>query len=715
MVIPKDEGTENLRDITILDCTLRDGSYAIDFQFTTEDTAIIATGLEKAGFEFIEIGHGVGLNASNSGHGVAAATDEEYLTVAQSVLKKAQFGMFFIPGIGHEEHLQLAASYGMGFVRIGSNVDDVDKSAKYVELAKNLGMTVSANLMKSYALPPVEFLKQAKKSERFGSDILVVVDSAGGMLPQDVFEYVSILKDNTELPIGFHGHNNLGLAVSNTLEAIKAGATVVDTTLRGMGRSAGNAQTEIIVLLLEKLGYSTNIDVYKAMDVAEKILRPLMRKEQGGIDSIGVVSGYAQFHSSFLTTIYNVAQQHNIDPHELIIKVSEIDRVNVSEELAEGIAKELEKERRETLTTKQFWPVSLDVNKVTILNDASVSDIAQKLAKELLSLSKKSGKYSVFTISGSRNPKKRQASFPFIRQNSLCVIGNAEIVHSEEALEIAKAIDGLIDVILIDIDQNSVQLSVLLDNFRKVVRKSRILTYKDSDSLVSAADVLLSLLAPDLVGKKVTILGDTTPGCKLALQLAERGASITIWGEDSQRLKKIAVGLNLLFPDESKDRIYVNADATKALKGADILIGILPYSTSITTQTIEDMQEGGIILDAGIGTISPDIIDCSITHGIKLYRLDMRAGLSGEITTVLESLSLVSEVIGTEVYDGVRIVAGGVLGAKGDIVVDSISQPTRIIGIANGYGGLLEETEEEKYQQNVQIVKIKLIEQRGKT
>ena len=65
----------------ILDCTIRDGSYVVDFQFTAEDTAVIAAGLESAGIEWIEIGHGLGLNASNAGKGAAAATDERFVTV----------------------------------------------------------------------------------------------------------------------------------------------------------------------------------------------------------------------------------------------------------------------------------------------------------------------------------------------------------------------------------------------------------------------------------------------------------------------------------------------------------------------------------------------------------------------------------------------------------------------------------------------------------
>ena len=77
----------DMQKVKILECTLRDGSYAIDYQFTDEDTAIIAAGLEDAGFRFIEIGHGLGLNASNAGEGVAAASDEDYLKAAASVLK----------------------------------------------------------------------------------------------------------------------------------------------------------------------------------------------------------------------------------------------------------------------------------------------------------------------------------------------------------------------------------------------------------------------------------------------------------------------------------------------------------------------------------------------------------------------------------------------------------------------------------------------------
>src|SRR5262245_43643527 len=105
----------------ILDCTIRDGSYVVDFQFTAEDTAVIAAGLERAGVEWIEIGHGLGLNASAAGKGVSAATDDEYLQAAAKTLSRANWGTFFIPGIGRAIDLERAAGYGMKFVRIGAN------------------------------------------------------------------------------------------------------------------------------------------------------------------------------------------------------------------------------------------------------------------------------------------------------------------------------------------------------------------------------------------------------------------------------------------------------------------------------------------------------------------------------------------------------------------------------------------------------------------
>jgi isopropylmalate/homocitrate/citramalate synthase len=168
----------------VLEVTLRDGSYLIDFQFTAHDTVMIAGALEAVGFRWIEVGHGVGMNASASGHGVAGATDEEYLDAAASTLTRARWGMFFIPGIGREQDLRLAARYGMSFVRIGTNINEVALAEPFIKQAKDLGMLVSYNGMKSYAVSAEDWGRYAAQAHSFGADIACLVDSAGSMYPE---------------------------------------------------------------------------------------------------------------------------------------------------------------------------------------------------------------------------------------------------------------------------------------------------------------------------------------------------------------------------------------------------------------------------------------------------------------------------------------------------------------------------------------------------
>src|SRR5262245_17225042 len=134
----------------ILDCTIRDGSYVVDFQFTAEDTAVIAAGLERAGVEWIEIGHGLGLNASQAGKGASADSDDDYLRACANTLTRANWGTFFIPGVGRSVDLDRAAGFGMKFVRIGANAPEIAATEPFVHQARKLGLHVSVNLMKSY-------------------------------------------------------------------------------------------------------------------------------------------------------------------------------------------------------------------------------------------------------------------------------------------------------------------------------------------------------------------------------------------------------------------------------------------------------------------------------------------------------------------------------------------------------------------------------------
>ena len=324
----------------ILECTLRDGSYEINFQFTATDTYQIAQGLERVGFDLIETGHGVGLGASEKGMGVAVETDEAYMKATADAVKNANWGMFCIPGIAELHHVDLAAEYGMNFIRIGTNVADYLDSKPFIEKAKHYGMTVCSNFMKSYVTDPHDFAQKALMVEQFGTDVVYIVDSAGGMLPSEITMYVEAIREKCEsLKLGFHGHNNLGMGVANTLTAHELGVEILDSSLQGFGRSAGNTPTEQLLCALMRMGIDMNIDPIAAMDLAEKFVHPHIQSR--GISSIDMTAGLALFHSSYMPVIEHFATQYRVDPRRLIIAVCAKDKTKAPKDLVELEAQKL--------------------------------------------------------------------------------------------------------------------------------------------------------------------------------------------------------------------------------------------------------------------------------------------------------------------------------------------------------------------------------------
>lgn len=330
-----------MKKVKILDTTLRDGSYTINFSFTSADTSLVCKNLEDVGIDHIEIGHGLGFNASNLGYGKATETDEEYMIAAENVLKKAKYGMFCIPGIARLEDLETAKKHNMGFVRIGTDVTRITESEKFIKKAKECGLFVAANYMKSYALEPEKFADKVKQSEKYGADMIYIVDSAGGMFPDDVKNYFNAVRKVSSIPVGFHGHDNLGLAISNSLTAAEIGAEFIDSSLQGLGRSSGNAATEILVAALKKRGIDTGIDFLKLLDIGWMYIQPLIVSR--GKMPLDIVAGFADFHSSYMHKIMKYSGKYNVDPALLIIEMSKINKVDVEEKTLENIAKKIQK------------------------------------------------------------------------------------------------------------------------------------------------------------------------------------------------------------------------------------------------------------------------------------------------------------------------------------------------------------------------------------
>lgn len=328
-------------DVNILECTLRDGSYAVDFRFTLGDTALLCQFLSSLGFRFIEIGHGLGIG------GKMLVTEEELLQVAKSKAPSSRVGMFCIPGIATVERLKALSKEGLDFVRIGSDPSSLEKVFPFIECARSAGLLTMVNIMKSYTVPAEKFAEGARAVEKAGGEVIYIVDSAGGMLPEEIDEYFGAVKNASDIQLGFHGHNNLHLATANTLQAIRSGAAFVDTTLHGIGRNVGNAPTEVILAILQKCGIDSGIDLFQLMDGIEQWIHPMMRRAEP-YDMLSVVMGYAKFHSSFLPKVKALAGRYGVDPRDLILKAAELDCERLHEKDLEAYAREAPKRKSQT-------------------------------------------------------------------------------------------------------------------------------------------------------------------------------------------------------------------------------------------------------------------------------------------------------------------------------------------------------------------------------
>ena len=304
----------------LLDTTLRDGSYCVDFQFTAADTAVLVGMLDAANVGFIELGHGSGsFNHKAPPHFRSrtrqAAADEEYFRVARRCAPRSKLGI--ITGAFGTDDLSMVADHGLDFVRLAVMADEALErpNLAMAERAKALGLTFSVNVMQTTAFTPARVAQIALAFANVGADWFYIVDSSGGLLPRAVTEYVSRVRDASAITIGFHAHHNSGLAVANCLAAIDAGATMVDSTLQGLGRDVGNTPTEQLLLLLQRLGHESAIDVEQLCHAGDLVRRLLVDK---GHDPTYFASGIAEVHSSNVNALVELAKSRGLGPRSFL-------------------------------------------------------------------------------------------------------------------------------------------------------------------------------------------------------------------------------------------------------------------------------------------------------------------------------------------------------------------------------------------------------------
>lgn len=336
-----------LQSIRLVDTTLRDGSHAVCHQFTEDQIRAIAGGLDDAGVPFIEVSHGDGLGGSSFNYGWAKLSDAAMLQNAAQVVKQGKLTVLLLPGIGTQEDLHMAVDCGARAVRVATHVTEADIAEQHIGLGKKMNLTTFGFLMLCHMRPPEVIVAQAKLFEAYGADVVYIADSAGAMLPADVTARVEAVVEALSIPVGFHAHANLGLAIANSLAAAQAGASYLDATCRGLGGGAGNAQSEVLAGVLGKAGYDSGVDFYRLMDVAEDLVEPVMQQPQA-VRNASLMLGYTGVYSSFLLHTYRAAEKYQLDPRDILVELGRREIVGGQEDMIVSVAYELAKQREDS-------------------------------------------------------------------------------------------------------------------------------------------------------------------------------------------------------------------------------------------------------------------------------------------------------------------------------------------------------------------------------
>lgn len=327
-------------DLKLYDVTLRDGNHAVRHQLSADFVREYCIAADKSGTWAIEVGHGNGLGASSYLVGQALESDYELLATARENLKQTKLAIHAIPGFATiTKDLVPAIDLGVDVFRIATHATEADTSKRHIEYLKSRDKTVHGVLMMNHVLGVSELALQVKTMINFGADAVILMDSAGHLLPSDCKERVSALVEEFGIDFGMHAHNNLGVAASNAVAAFEAGASIIDGASMGLGAGAGNAQLEIIVALFERIGYTDKsalnfLSANKLVSTSYQDFLPRITSSSIMSGTYGVFSGYAPF-------VEALANEYRIELGHLWAALSKANLVAGQESILIEIAQSL--------------------------------------------------------------------------------------------------------------------------------------------------------------------------------------------------------------------------------------------------------------------------------------------------------------------------------------------------------------------------------------
>jgi 4-hydroxy 2-oxovalerate aldolase len=333
--------------VRITDSTLRDGSHAMAHRFSAEQVRATVAALDDAGVPVLEVSHGDGLGGSSFNYGFSATGELDLVAVAAQTARRARIAVLLLPGVGTVEDLERAADAGASIARIATHCTEADIAVQHFGLAREIGLETVGFLMLSHMLDAERLAKQGRIMVDAGAQCVYVVDSAGALVLEEASDRVGALVEEigSEAQVGFHGHNNLGLGVANSIRAYQAGARQLDGATCSLGAGSGNSATEVLAAVFDRLGVPTGIDLPKVLAAAEEVVRPYMEREPI-TDRNAIVMGHTGVYSSFLLHAERAARRYDVPAYELLSEAGRRRYVGGQEDMLIDIAIELAGRRK---------------------------------------------------------------------------------------------------------------------------------------------------------------------------------------------------------------------------------------------------------------------------------------------------------------------------------------------------------------------------------
>ncbi|WP_339267517.1 aldolase catalytic domain-containing protein [Paenibacillus sp. FSL K6-1330] len=279
----------------IVDCTIRDGGLVNNWGFSVEFVQNLYAGLNEAGVDYMEIGY---KNSPKLLKGADQAgpwrfLDDDFLREVIPHKGKTKLSALVDIGRVDEDDILSREESLLDLIRVACYIKDVDKALALVQTFHDRGYETTLNIMALSNVMENELLEAFELIKESVVDVVYIVDSYGSLDHKDM-EYL-VNKFKTHLPnkrLGVHTHNNMQMAFSNTLVAADLGVELLDASVYGMGRAAGNCPTELLVTHLK----GTKYELRPVLDIIERYMIPLREKEEWGYIMPYMITGTLDEH-----------------------------------------------------------------------------------------------------------------------------------------------------------------------------------------------------------------------------------------------------------------------------------------------------------------------------------------------------------------------------------------------------------------------------------